>query len=89
LIAKSLTDIKRAINSPLSTQKIYKILSENRVVERRFRKSQKSDEIKSYWVVIDNEYGINIDSPFSNSSTPKFFEDAISKLLIKVEKETE
>lgn len=78
---KTLTDIKKSLNIDSSVQKIYKYLEEIGILEKRFRRSSKSDEIKSFWHITDYKYGINIESNFSNSTTPKFIEFELKPIL--------
>jgi len=73
MLVKSLTEIKKNLSIKISTAKI---------VEKKFRQSSKNPEVqKAYWSIIDETYGYNSSTNFSEATTPKFFEDIISDKL--------
>ena len=82
MLVKSLTEIKKNLNIKISTAKIYSFLEQEKIVEKKFRQSSKDPSIeKSYWFIIDDFYGYNSSTNFSEATTPKFFEEIISEKL--------
>ena len=82
MLVKSLTEIKKNLSIKISTAKIYSFLEQEKIVEKKFRQSSKNPEVqKAYWSIIDETYGYNSSTNFSEATTPKFFEDIISDKL--------